>query len=86
MAREYSTAEFTWDKEAGCLCTEASTIGWGPADKVPHIIRVRSEHTNEVQSFMYAGMDRNTDDDVVGFYYLPMTIGSKVVKITIFND
>ena len=81
--QSYPLASFTWDKECLALYTDASTLRWAPGH-FPEMIRIKSHHTGETESFMKARISQHpTDIEAVYYYPLGQT---KVARVTIFND
>lgn len=94
--REVPLRAFDWNPKDRTLVAEASDLkfvnGFGGfqihrlwPDACDTGIAIRSHHTGKVEVFVLDRIDRK-EDEVHGWWFLPLDMESKVSKVLIIND
>jgi len=82
--QSYPLATFMWHREDKTLSADASSLRW-PVAKFPPMLRIKSHHTGQTESFIQSEIEKNRDGELEVAHYTPLG-KTKVARVTIFND
>ena len=77
---------FTWIKERGLLCADASTLGFRPG-LLPRVLHITSEHTGVTGVFNRGAVRRSPEGELESILFFPENgaVGNCSL-VEIFND